>query len=136
MKKLLLLLVPLLFLFGCNKSSYKEITYKKFNEMIENKESFVLFIGAESCSHCQTYKTTINEVIKEYDVTIHYVDIDTFSEKELSKLKNVASFTGTPTTVFIKDGEEKSSYDRIKGDRDFDYVVDKLKQSGYIKKVK
>lgn len=136
MKKLILFLLPILLLCGCGKSTYKEITFDSFEKMIEDKESFVLFIGAESCSHCMTYKTTINEVVKEYNVDIKYIDVDRLSTKQDSALKKVASYTGTPTTVFIKEGKEESTYNRIVGDRDFEYVVNKLEKNGYIEKVK
>lgn len=136
MKKLVILLLPFLLLCGCGKSSYKEISFDTFEKLVENKESFILFIGAESCSHCVTYKTTINEVVKEYKVDIKYIDVDKLSTKQDSALKKVASYTGTPTTVFIEKGKEESTYNRIVGNRDFEYVINKLQKNGYIKKVK
>ncbi|MDD3341787.1 MAG: thioredoxin domain-containing protein [Bacilli bacterium] len=136
MKKLLLLFVPFLFLLGCTKTTYKEISMKELNTMIDTKESFALFIGATSCSHCDTYKGTLKKVIKDYDVEVYYIDIDNLSADENSTLKSIASYTGTPTTVFIENGKEKSAYSRIIGDRDYDYIVNKFKASEYIEKVK
>lgn len=137
MKKLIVMIIPLLFLFGCNKTTFEEINYKKLDTLITNKESFVLFIGANSCSHCSTYKVTLNEAIRKNNVdNVKYIDADLLSETEVSKLKQTANYTGTPTTVFIEKGKEESSYNRINGDRDYDYIVNKLQKNGYIKKVK
>ncbi len=136
MKKIIILLLPFLFLCGCGNKTYKEITIETLTKKVEKKETFILMIGAESCTHCAGYKTTINEVIKDYNVTIYYIDVDKLSDKENSKLKKIASYKGTPTTVFIKKGEEESTYMRIIGERDYDYVVNKLYKNGFIKKVK
>lgn len=133
MKKILILiLVPLLLICGCSKKTYTEISYDDFKQKIDNKESFILFIGAESCAHCATYKPTLNSVINKYNVDVYYIDIDKLSSKESSYLNNAVPFTGTPTTVFIKNGKEESTYNRIVGDMDFEYIVEKFKKNGYI----
>lgn len=54
-KVLILMIVPLLLICGCSKKTYTEISYDEFKQKIDNKESFILFIGAESCAHCATY---------------------------------------------------------------------------------
>lgn len=135
MKKVVIFLISFIVLCGCGRS-YKEITIHTLTEKVKNKETFILFIGAESCSHCVGYKSTINEVIKDYDVTIYYIDVDTLTKKENGKLKEIANYKGTPTTVFLKDGKEESAYMRIIGERDYDYVVNKLYKNGFIEKVK
>lgn len=136
MKKLIILLLPFLFFCGCSEKKYKEITLKTLEQKVEKKETFILMIGAASCTHCKGYKSTINEVIKDYNITIYYIDVDKLTETENSRLKKIASYKGTPTTVFLTKGKEESTYTRIIGERDYDYVVNKLKKNGYIKKVK
>jgi Thioredoxin-related protein len=137
MKKILIIIPFIMLLFGCaNNKGYNELTYKQLNEKIENKESFILFIGAKTCSHCELFKETVKEVNDKYKVTINYIDIDKLNSSDLNHLNNIASFSGTPTTIFITKGKEESTYNRISGNRDYDYVVSKLKQNGYIKEVK
>lgn len=136
MKKRILWILPFLFLLGCGGNKYKEITIETLAEKIEKKESCIVFIGAESCTHCKDYKTTINEVIKDYPITIYYIDVDKLSKEEQDKLNQIARYKATPTTVFIKNGKEESTYTRIVGARDYDYVVNKLQRNGWIKKVK
>lgn len=137
MKKrvLLFLTVFTFFITACGNKlkTYEEINYDTLINMVEEKQSFVLFIGSTECTHCDSYKSTLEEVIKKYQVRIYYVDISKLSKEENSKLKAIANFTGTPTTVFIENGMETSMYDRIDGNRPMDKVVEKLKKKGYIK---
>ncbi len=137
MKKWIMFVVISLTLFttscGNKLSTYEEISYDKFNSMIEGKQSFVLFIGSTTCSHCDLYKETLNAVIKKYQVHIYYIDVSKLSLDENNKLKLIANYTGTPTTVFIENGQETSMYDRIDGNRPMDKVIEKLKKKGYIK---
>ena len=137
MKKIVILLCCLVLFVGCNnktKEPYQEVSYSELQTMIENKEDFVLVMGSRQCSHCASYKVTMTDVVNKYGVTIYYIDIYNLTDIELSKLNNKFSFTGTPTTVFVEDGEEKDpQFNRIDGAKDYEYIVNKLKDNGYIK---
>lgn len=137
MKKLLLivLMFTTLFITGCGNKlkTYEEVDYKKLMNMFDEKESFVLFIGSTECTHCDSYKVTLNDIIEKYQVKIYYIDISKLSKEEDAKLRSYANFTGTPTTVFIEKGTETSMYDRIDGNKPIDKVIEKLKKKGYIK---
>lgn len=136
MRKILyvLILIPLLLIIsGCGAKTYDEIIYDDLNNMLDDKESFVLFIGSATCTHCDAYKVTLNKVIEEYNVDIKYLDISKMEDKEVSSLQAKFPFSGTPTTVFVEKGEEESSLNRIEGESSYSEVVDKLKENGYIK---
>lgn len=134
MKKILLIIIgSILLLTGCQfGKTYDEIDYEQYKTMIKNKDSFILFIGSSECSHCISYKKTLNKVIKEYDVDVKYLDLSKMSDKENNEFKSQISFTGTPTTIFVEKGEEKSHYNRIVGDQSYEKIVDKFKDNGYI----
>lgn len=135
MKKILMIILPLLLISGCtSKEVYNEVSYKKLNEMLENKESFVLVIGSSECSHCESYKLTMKDVVDKYKITINYIDIFKLSDTERAKLNNKFSYSGTPTTVFVEKGkEENAQFNRINGAKDYETIVKKLKKNGYIK---
>lgn len=119
---------------GCGgPTTYQEIDYSTMVEKFDQKEDFILFIGSTDCSHCSLYKVTLEQVIKKYHVDIYYIDISKFSTTEKGKLRSYVNYDGTPTTAFIKDGEETSMYDRIEGNQPYDKVVEKLKKQGYLK---
>lgn len=134
MKKIILIIVSCLFLFGCNNNKYTEINYDEFIKKINKKEDFILFIGSKDCTHCDTFKETLNLVLKDYKVTVNYIDVSKFTKDQNNTFNAKISYTGTPTTVFIKKGKEESTYNRITGAKSYDYVVDKLKSNGYIEK--
>lgn len=145
MKKILyfsMSVLIIIFFSGCTKKieSYDEITINELKKMVENKEDIILFIGSDQCSHCSTYKVTINEIVKTYKIDIKYINIAKLKQEELQDLLKISNFgNSTPTTVFIKNGKEycgnsdNCSYYRIIGDQEYDKVVKKLKDKGYIK---
>lgn len=93
------------------------ITSSELMEKINKKETFVLFIGANTCAHCKEFYKTINTYVKSGN-TVFYIDVaDTsdptlkkyFSEIEEKVLREVESDRNitelaTPTTVYVKDG--------------------------------
>ena len=136
LKKLtILILISFALLTGCNqKKTMIEINYKTFDKMNANKESYILFIGSKSCTHCQAFKPIVEKVLTQYkDLDIYYVDLEAFEEEEIVKLSNVIKYDGTPTIAFIINGEEKSSYNRVEGETSKEKLIQKLRQNGYIK---
>ena len=134
MKKVLisiLIILPFL-LSGCKTTTYTEINYDLYKQLMKNKESFILFIGSDECTHCDDYKVTLNSVIKKYNVEVKYLNLLSLSDKEYNEFTSQISFSGTPTTIFIENGEEKSHYNRIVGAANYDEIVEKFKQNGYI----
>ena len=113
---------------------FKELSISELQEKIDNKESFILVISQTTCSHCAEYKPRIKKVLAKYEVTGYYIEKDLLSAEETIQLNNIANISGTPATIFITDGEEKSSSTRITGARSTDVIISRLKAMGYIKK--
>lgn len=121
-------------LTGCfGKTTYDEISYSKLNEMIDDKENFILFIGSSTCSACAAYEITLNDIIKEYNVDVKYIDLSKLSHDDESSLVSEFPISGTPTTVFITNGEEEDTHNRIDGNAKKSKIVEKFKENGYIK---
>ena len=133
MKKLLLVIL-IIFISGCSAlKTYDEISYKKLNNMLNKKESFILFIGSSTCSACSSYKVTLNQVVKKYGVDIKYIDLSKLSSKEKGDVTARFPISGTPATIFIEKGVEKDTYNRIDGNVRYSKIVKKLKENGYVK---
>ena len=107
-------------------------------DTIANKVDFILFIGSETCAHCAAFKDTVNSIVKNYQIKIYYIDINKFSNTESSKFKTIINYSGTPTTVFIKNGSELKDENgnvtiyRINGNIEYEKVVNKIKKAGFI----
>ena len=133
MKKILLLIVIFL-ISGCGAlKTYDEISYKKLNSMLDKKEDFILFIGSSTCSACSSYKITLNKVVKKYGVDIKYIDLSKLSDKEKGNVTSKFPISGTPATLFIENGDEKDTYNRIDGNVRYSKIIEKLKENVYIK---
>lgn len=115
------------------KSYFVEIKYNEVMKKIENKESFVLLLSQTTCSHCAEYKPKLTIVSKKYKVEVYYLETDLLNEEESAELKKKFSFSGTPTTVFVIDGDEKTAATRINGDVSEEKIISKLKSNGFIK---
>ena len=110
----------------------KKINISELKEKIDNKDSFILVITQDGCSHCKAYLPTITKIAREHNLTFYDISRSNLSEEDQTYLKNVANISGTPTTVFIENGEEKTTTNRLVGDVDSYKVIDRLKAMGYI----
>ena len=133
MKKILILFITLFMLTACGNKTYDEISYDELNKMLEKKQDFILFIGSDTCSACNTYKGTLNDVIEEYGTDVKYINLASLSKAEESSLVSKFPINGTPTTVFITNGEEEDTHNRIVGSAKKSEIVNEFKENGYIK---
>ena len=138
-KVMILVIFCLLILAGAviadrmmGKSYFNEISFNDIMEKIENKDDVVLLISQTTCSHCISYKPKLKDVANKYKLNIYYIEVDLLNEDEAKELKSKISYTGTPVTVFLKNGEEKTAANRINGDASKDKIVKKLKNNGFI----
>ncbi len=85
------------------------ITATQMQERMANGESFVFYVGSETCSACKAYKPIVNEFIKETDTMIYYLDVaKSFkSDDEMQAFfKDVLGTTpSTPQTFFVRDNK-------------------------------
>jgi predicted bacteriocin transport accessory protein len=116
------------------KSKYLDkINYTEFKQLIDNKETFILYIGSKDCSHCKAFAPKFIDVIEKYKINVNYIDLATYSEANRNKVFNIINISGTPTVVFITKGEEQYTANRIDGDRSKDIIIEKLRLNNYIK---
>lgn len=115
-----------------SKEYLVEIKYNEVIKKINNKDTFVLLLSQTTCSHCADYKPKLSRVAKKYKVSVYYLETDLLNEKEEKEIKKHFSFSGTPTTVFVIDGDEKTAATRINGDASEEKITNKLKSNGFI----
>lgn len=136
MKKILAIMIALLFIVGCDSGKLRTIKFSEFQTKINNKDSFALVLASTTCAHCEDYKVTLNSIIDKYGIEVYLLYIDKLSEDERNQLKSLFIFNSnmsTPTTIFVEEGIEKNTYDRIVGAINYTKVVNKFKSKGYIR---
>lgn len=113
-------------------SYLKQIKYDEVMEKIQNKESFILVVSQTTCSHCKEYKPAFRKILKKNKLTAYYIEYDLLSKEEKKEFVKYINFDSTPVTVFLKNGEESTTANRIVGARGEEYIIGKLKSNGYI----
>ena len=99
--------------------------------------NFEAFAKDLSSQASQVIPNDISKPDKDFVVEIIYrfcvMAGDALVKEENSKLNAKISYgDATPMTVFIENGEEKSTYNRIRGDEDRDVIVSMFQKNGYI----
>ena len=94
------------------------ITTSELMTKLNNDDTFILYIGANTCAHCKEFNKTINAYISSGN-TVYYVDIADTNDPTLVEYyseiykrllegvpadRNITELA-TPTTVYVKDGE-------------------------------
>lgn len=130
--KYLIIIFFIILLTGCGKSNLKEISYSDYSEMIKNKETFILEIMQDGCSHCENFKPKLEDISKEYDLKIYYINLKHLKDDESEKLYSKTGTSSTPTVIFYKNGVENTISSRIKGDVSKDRIIQKLIVNGFI----
>lgn len=132
---LVIILGSIIFIYFTNKkNNLLELTFNEVKEKIDNKESYILCLSRTTCSHCQDYLPRLKRIANKYNVKIYYTEIDKYDDNTYNEFQKTISFDGaTPTTIFFKNGEEKTTATRIEGDVSEDKILEKIKQNGFLK---
>ena len=136
-----LMLIGFTLLTACDKKEEEKDEYKnlislsldELEEKVANKDTFILVITQKDCAHCAEYKPILEKVLEDYDITAYEIDEQEFTEEERGRLQAIANVSGTPNTIFITNGEEKSTTNRIVGSAQRSKIISRLKTQGYIK---
>ena len=115
------------------KDYFTKLNYEEFFNKWENDDTFVLVISKTECPYCRMYIPKIKKISEEYKINTYYVETDTFTAEESSAFSNLINYNATPTTVFIKNGEELSKATRINGNVSEQKIINKFKSNDFIK---
>lgn len=102
---------------------------------LEQKDTFILLVSQEGCIHCEEYKPILNRVLTENNINAYELDLTKLRQNEemYKKISSIFNTDGTPTTIFINDGIEKTTINRLVGSKNYSDLVKSLKDRGFIK---
>ena len=128
----IILLIIVALVFSDNPDKYiKDISYSEVIKKKNNKDAFILYIKSTNCEHCKAYTPKFTSVLKRNKLKAYSLNIANLSENDQKKYNNEFNVDGTPTVLFIEEGNE--SIIRIEGDQTKEVTQSKLKAAGYIK---
>lgn len=88
--------------YNLTESIYVPIYGSDVYEMMENNETFVLYIGRDTCPYCQQFVPNLMEAAENLDIdTLYHVDTIDPSNSSFIDDENI---NYTPTTYIIVDG--------------------------------
>lgn len=133
LRNILLLFLLVLLCSSCGSSKLKNLSYSELIKKMENNETFFFVVIKDGCQHCEGFIPKVEEVLKEYDIVGYKLNYSDLSEKDDEEFFNKFGISSTPTTVFIKNGNEISILQRLEGNVSKEKLIDKLKKNDYIK---
>lgn len=132
---LIILIIPILLIAGCNNNNNQyldEINYNELIKLIDSKETFILEIYQDGCSHCSVFNPRFKKVLEEYKVYARALNVTNLTNDEYKSFRELFGSVGTPTVIFMVDGVEKTKINRLVGEASNKEIIRKLKQNGYI----
>lgn len=112
-----------------------EIDGTELLKKLENKETFILVFTQTGCVHCSEYKPILNRVLTENNIKAYEINRNNLEKEEetiKNKVNELFNINGTPMTLFINDGEEKTTINRISGSTNYTNLKNILKERGFI----
>lgn len=130
--KLFLVIALALITTGCGNKYVKEISYKEYHKLLDDKESFILEIMKTDCPYCEKLEPKLKEIANKYEIEIKVINTAHLSKKEVDKIYDETGISGTPTIIFYKDGVEETTASRINGNVSEEKLISKFKDNGII----
>ena len=97
-RHILLVFLVAFMLVGCKSNNINSISYEKFKEKVEKKESMILYFGESD-----TLETTLNNVLNKYNIKAYRVKTSSLDDDEINSLKEVIDYD-EPSICFIIEG--------------------------------
>lgn len=112
------------------------IDYEKYKEILAAKEKSIVVLGQTGCGACTSFKPIINEIAKEYGITIYFANLTDWNQSEISKLMDSLSYFkeresfGTPLTLILENGDNIAEQ---QGYNSKETTVSFFQKNGFIK---
>lgn len=116
------------------KGKLNTMDYDYFEALTNvSKENTIVYLGSAKCSWCSKFKPILEEIIRENNLEVVYIDLSTVSNEEYNKITKTVgrdNFSGTPTTLIMNGNKV---IDALKGYSEKEETVEFFKTNGFIK---
>lgn len=95
-------------------SNLTVIDLDKLEELFKSEDTKIVFIGSLTCPHCTAIKPKINNLVKELDIDVYYLELSDLTEEDEERLYSMNDFlaqgTAIPLVMAIKNDEVIDSF--------------------------
>lgn len=95
-------------------SNLTVINLDKLEVLFKSEDTKIVFIGSLTCPHCTSIKPKINNLVKELDIDVYYLELSELNSKEEQRLYSMNDFlkdgTSIPLVMAIKNNEVIDSF--------------------------
>lgn len=123
------------FIDGNEKLLLNYVDYSGYKKLLKSESSSIIVIGQTSCQYCIKAKPILNQVSKDKNVKINYLNITELSDEDREKFNDSLDYLkdnewGTPLTLIVKGGKV---IDSANGLLDYDGYVELFEKNEFIK---
>lgn len=85
-----------------------ELTSEEYEKKIQDRETFILYLYADSCKYCEKFEPVLDKSLGELNLDAYKIQNDKNDDyRNLIKSKLGERFQGTPAVYFYVGGEVK-----------------------------
>ena len=110
-----------------------EVNVNEYIKALNSEEKEIIYLGAFDCPYCIQLNGILNEVIKERNIKVNYLDVRKIKEEEIEDFKNSHGFITNvqwrmPTILIVKDG---GIFDILVGVQEKEVLNNFFKKNGF-----
>lgn len=95
-------------------SNLTVVNLDKLEELFKSEDTKIVFIGSLTCPHCTAIKPKINNLVKELDIDVYYLELSELTNQEQERLYSMNDFlaqgTSIPLVMAVKNNEVIDSF--------------------------
>ena len=119
--------------YEADDANLNKIDYSQYQDIINGDEKQIVVFAQTGCSHCEEARPVLNDIVKEYNSTINYINItDLSTEDQTSMTKSLDILEngfGTPLTIVVQNKKVLAS---LEGFESEEAMLNFFKENGFI----
>ena len=111
---IILIGITSLIYINLNKSPLNVINSKEYNEIVEDGESKLVYVGRPTCPECAEFEPILEEVVEAEEVNVYYYNTDKAKKKsmdEFNEIKENLNIKYVPILIYYEGDKEVKRLD-------------------------
>lgn len=108
-------------------AGFNKVTLDEYLNLVKGTEKSIILVARPTCSYCELFTPILKQAMEDMDLTINYVDTDTFSQEDWTTFSGSLDYLqneewGTPLTLIVQNGEvvaENNGYVELDAIKEF-----------------